>query len=201
MLKNVVFDFGNVIVKFNPDEILYHYNLTPKEHDILLKTIFASKEWLEIDAGTLTEKQATDIFISKVPSDLQDKVRQIMKTWPENTEFIRPILHLIKELKEKGYKVFGLSNTGMYFANFIKNSELGTYFDGYVLSAQEKLVKPDAAIYQKLFSQYNLKPDECLFIDDLPKNIEGAEKVGMHGFVFNGKNIKELRKKIETLSK
>lgn len=85
MLKNVVFDFGNVIVKFNPDEILYHYNLTPKEHEILLKTIFASKEWLEIDAGTLTENQATDIFISKVPSDLQDKVRQIMKTWPENT--------------------------------------------------------------------------------------------------------------------
>lgn len=89
----------------------------------------------------------------------------------------------------------------MYFANFVKNSELGTYFDGYVLSAQEKLVKPDAAIYQKLLSRYNLKADECLFIDNLPENIKGAEKVGMHGFVFNLKNMKELKNKIKTLSK
>lgn len=51
MLKNIIFDFGNVIMNYNPDEILYHYQLTSEEHDLLRKTIFESKEWSEIDAG------------------------------------------------------------------------------------------------------------------------------------------------------
>lgn len=80
MLKNIVFDFGNVIVKYDPNDFLYDYDLTPEQHDILLKNIFASKEWLKIDAGILNEKDATEIFVNKVPQDLKDKVRQVMKT-------------------------------------------------------------------------------------------------------------------------
>ena len=64
MLKNIIFDFGNVIMNWNPDEILNHYQLTPSEHDLLKKVIFKSKEWFEIDAGKINEKEATQIFVS-----------------------------------------------------------------------------------------------------------------------------------------
>ena len=64
MLKNIIFDFGNVIMNYNPDEILYHYQLTSEEHDLLRKTIFESKEWSEIDAGKIDEKEATTYLLS-----------------------------------------------------------------------------------------------------------------------------------------
>lgn len=54
MLKNIIFDFGNVIMNYNPDEILNHYELSPEDHDLVRKTIFESKEWGKIDAGKIT---------------------------------------------------------------------------------------------------------------------------------------------------
>ena len=159
MLKNIIFDFGNVIMNYNPDEILYHYQLTSEEHDLLRKTIFESKEWPEIDAGKINEKEAMEIFIGRVPVELKNKVRQIMLTWPQNVDFYESVFHFINELREDGYKIYALSNTGMEFANFVKNSSMGDYFDGFVFSAQEKMMKPDKQIYQCLLKRYNLKPE------------------------------------------
>lgn len=193
MLKNIIFDFGNVIMNYDPNEILNHYQLTPEEHQLLLKNIFQSKEWLEIDAGKIAEDEATEIFVNRVPEKLQRKVKQIMATWPENVDFYEPVFHFISELKRQGYKIYALSNTGMSFANFVKNSEMGDYFDGYVFSAQEKLMKPDPKIYQLLLKRYSLKPEECLFIDDLSVNTKAAKKVGMDAFTFKIDKLEELK--------
>lgn len=200
MLKNIVFDFGNVIMEWNPDEMLNHYHLTPDQHDLLKKVIFRSKEWQEIDAGKLTEKEAEKIFLSKVPTGLQDKVKQVMATWPETVNFYEPVFHLMSRLRKQHYKIYGLSNTGMKFANFVKDSATGDYFDGYVFSAQEKLVKPDPRIYQLLLNRYHLKADECLFIDDIPENTAAAEKLGMYAFTFKIDRLPALERKIKELS-
>ena len=98
MLKNIIFDFGNVIMNYNPDEILNHYELSPKDHDLVRKTIFESKEWGKIDSGKITEEEATEIFISKVPDRLKSKVKQIMATWPENVDFYEPVFNYMEEL-------------------------------------------------------------------------------------------------------
>ena len=71
MLKNIIFDFGNVIMNYSPDEILNHYELSPADHDLLRKSIFESKEWSEIDAGKISEKEATEIFMDRVPDRLK----------------------------------------------------------------------------------------------------------------------------------
>lgn len=193
MLKNIIFDFGNVIMNYNPDEILNHYELRPSDHDLLRKIIFESKEWSEIDAGKITEKEATEIFIDRVPSKLKIKVKQIMATWPENVDFYEPVFNYMEKLRQDGYKIYGLSNTGMQFANFVKNSEMGNYFDGYVFSAQEKLMKPDRRIYEKLIARYILKPEESLFIDDLKANTNAAKKLGMQAFTFKIDKLGELQ--------
>lgn len=190
MLKNIIFDFGNVIMNYNPDEILNHYELSPADHDLLRKTIFESKEWSEIDAGKITEKEATEIFIDRVPDQLKSKVKQIMATWPENVDFYEPVFNYMEKLRQDGYKIYGLSNTGMQFANFVKNSEMGNYFDGYVFSAQEKLMKPDR---RKLIARYILKPEESLFIDDLKANTDAAKKLGMQAFTFKIDKLGELQ--------
>ena len=193
MLKNIIFDFGNVIMNYNPNEILNHYELSPADHDLLRKTIFESKEWSEIDAGKITEKKATEIFTDRVPDKLKSKVKQIMATWPENVDFYEPVFNYMEKLHQDGYKIYGLSKTGMQFANFVKNSEMGNYFDGYVFSAQEKLLKPDRRIYEKLIARYILKPEESLFIDDLKANTNAAKKLGMQAFTFKIDKLGELQ--------
>lgn len=193
MLKNIIFDFGNVIMNYNPNEILNHYELSPADHDLLRKTIFESKEWSEIDAGKITEKKATEIFTDRVPDKLKSKVKQIMATWPENVDFYEPVFNYMEKLRQDGYKIYGLSKTEMQFANFVKNSEMGNYFDGYVFSAQEKLLKPDRRIYEKLIARYILKPEESLFIDDLKANTNAAKKLGMQAFTFKIDKLGELQ--------
>lgn len=193
MLKNIIFDFGNVIMNYSPDEILNHYELSPADHDLLKKTIFESKEWNEIDAGKISEKEATEIFMDRVPDRLKRKVKQVMATWSENVDFYEPVFNYMEKLRQNGYKIYGLSNTGMQFANFVKNSEMGNYFDGYVFSAQEKLMKPDRRIYEKLIARYMLKPEESLFIDDLKANTDAAKKLGMQAFTFKIDKLGELQ--------
>lgn len=141
----------------------------------------------------LRKKKATEIFTDRVPDKLKSKVKQIMATWPENVDFYEPVFNYMEKLRQDGYKIYGLSNTGMQFANFVKNSEMGNYFDGYVFSAQEKLLKPDRRIYEKLIARYILKPEESLFIDDLKANTNAAKKLGMQAFTFKIDKLGELQ--------
>lgn len=197
MLKNIVFDFGNVIMNYDPDIILNQYNLTSQQHELLKKEIFQSEEWQKVDAGIINEDEATQEFLRRVPEDLHDKVREIMSTWPSKVEFFEPVFNFMKRLKAQGYRIYGLSNTGMRFAEYVKKSKWNDNFDGYIFSAQEKVMKPDNQIYHLLFNRYNLRPEESLFIDDLPENIAAAKVNGMQGFVFNIDKLSELREYIE----
>lgn len=201
MLKNIIFDFGNVIIKYDPDDILDHYALTTKQHRLLKKIIFASPEWLQIDAGQLSEEQATKIFLKRVPAALKGQVRDIMATWPQKVIFYPQVQDLMQELKQKGYGLYALSNTGMRFAHYLQETAAGSYFDGYILSAAEKLVKPDPKIFQLLLSRYHLAANQCLFIDDQPNNTAAAEKLGLHGFTFHISDLPQLEKEIRLLSK
>ena len=79
-------------MNYRPDEILNHYELSPADHDLLRKSIFESKEWSEIDAGKISEKEATEIFMDRVPDRLKGKVKQVMATWPENVDFYEPLI-------------------------------------------------------------------------------------------------------------
>ncbi|WP_308558109.1 HAD family phosphatase [uncultured Lactobacillus sp.] len=201
MLKNIIFDFGNVLIDFKSDKILNHYDLSKEEHELLNKAIFGSNEWLKIDAGELTEDEATEIFKKRLPERLHPQVEQIMQTWPAKVTFYPEMLDFMQKLHEQGYHLYALSNTGMRFANYLMNGKYGQYFEGEVFSAKEKLMKPGSEIYPTLLDRYNLDPSESLFIDDRPENIEAARKLGMHGFVFTIENLPELKEDIEELSK
>ena len=199
MLKNIIFDFGNVLIDYNPNKILDRYDINDKECAILKKNIFGSKEWLQIDAGKINEDEATELFKKKVPAELRPKIDKMMATWPERVTYFSEMLNFMKDLHQKGYHLFALSNTGMRFANYLMSTDYGKYFEGEVFSAAEKLMKPDPKIYQILLNRYQLVPDECLFIDDRPENTETAQKLGMHVFTFNIKKLPELKEYINEL--
>ena len=192
MIKNIVFDFGNVILEWNEDKVVSNYSNNKEEKELFKKVIFNSENWIKLDDGTLDYKQATELFKENLPTNLSDKVEEIMSTWYKIMPINPEISNLIKKLKEYNYKIYALSNTNVLVYEYIKNSEIGKYFDGFLISAIEKMMKPNEEIYYRLFEKFELVPEECFFIDDSEKNILASRKCGMEGHIFDINNFEEL---------
>lgn len=199
MIKNIVFDFGNVIIKWDINSILEKYAVKDVESKKLKEIIFESEEWLQLDEGIINKGQAEKIFQDKAPDNLKNQVREIMNTWFEKIEFNKEICNLIKKLKQDGYKIYGLSNTNIQFYEYIKKSDIGIYFDGFVISAVEKMMKPDKRIFARLFEKFSLNPQECFFIDDTKENIIAGKECGMRGVVFEINQFQKLEKEFEVI--
>ncbi len=198
IIKNIIFDLGNVLLGWNEDYIVSKFADNDEEKEILKKVIFKSEEWFKLDEGLINYKEAMIIFKEKLPSNLQKKLEKIMSTWYEYMPMNMDICNLIKKLKENNYNVYALSNTHISVYEYVKNSECGKYFDGFLISAKEKMMKPNANIYYRLFEKFKLNPEESFFIDDNEQNIIASEKCGMRGYVFDINNfeglIRELKK-------
>lgn len=192
MIKNVIFDFGNVIGEWNEDKIAANYAENNEEKEILKKVIFKSDEWLKLDSGVLTYQEAIPIFKEKLPDNLKEKVEEIMSTWREKMSINKDICGLIKRLKEHDYKVYLLSNAHVPMYEYVKNLEIGKCFDGILISAIEKMMKPNEEIYYRLFEMFGLLPEECFFIDDNEKNIISSRKCGMNGHIFDMNDFQSL---------
>ena len=192
MIKNVIFDFGNVIGELNEDKIAANYAENNEEKEILKKVIFKSDEWLKLDSGVLTYQEAIPTFKEKLPDNLKEKVEEIMSTWREKMSINKDICGLIKRLKEHDYKVYLLSNADVPMYEYVKNLEIGKCFDGILISAIEKMMKPNEEIYYRLFEMFGLLPEECFFIDDNEKNIISSRKCGMNGHIFDMNDFQSL---------
>lgn len=192
MIKNVVFDFGNVLAEWNEDKFVTNYTENNEEQEILKKVIFKSDEWFKLDDGSMTYQEVIPVFKEKLPDNLKGKVEEIMSTWYEKMSINKEICDFIKKLKENGYKVYLLSNTHVSVYEYIKNLDVAKYFDGFLISAIEKMMKPNEEIYYRLFEKFELLPEECFFIDDNEKNIMVSRKCGMEGHVFDMNNFQSL---------
>jgi len=185
MIQNIVFDMGRVLLNYTPQE----YMKTITEDEVIaaavFKELFNGKEWIGLDAGTITEEDAVKQVSLRIPA-YAHYVEKAMENWHTNLTPISGMQEILKRLKGQHYKLYLLSNTSLRFFKFKENFELFNYFDGFLVSAQEKLMKPDKAIFDRICSRYSLHPDECLFIDDLQPNIEGAIQSGFHAHLFTG---------------
>jgi FMN phosphatase YigB (HAD superfamily) len=186
MIKNLVFDLGNVLISFRPSEFFDKKNYPEKMKATILSDIFGSKEWLLLDNGVITTRQAIETIASK--SSL--KREEIEHIFNLRTELIFPLdsnVRLLPGLKKRGFHLFFLSNFPMDLFEEVKSDYyFFKYFDGGVISAEAKFSKPDRQIYELLLNRYGLKPDECLFIDDLEVNVRAGEEAGMKGLVTFG---------------
>lgn len=198
MIKNIIFDFGNVLLEWNEDKIAANYSNNKEEQEILKKVIFKSNEWFKLDNGYMSYQEVIPVFKENLPINLKSKVEEIMSTWYKAMPINQEICNLIKRLKENNYKIYALSNTHIPVYEYVKNLEIGKYFDGFLISAIEKKMKPNEDIYNRLFEKFKLVPEECFFIDDSKKNIVTSRKCGMQGHIFDINNFSKL---IEELKK
>lgn len=195
MIKNIVFDMGNVIIRFDRDAFIDRFGVSEEDRRILLREIFLSPEWVMMDRGTLTDEQAADILCPRVPEHLRDIARKLIGFWDRPILEVEGIEPLIEELKDKGYGIYLLSNASCRQPDYWQRVPAARFFDGTLISYSVKLVKPMPEIYEKFFEKFSLKREECFFIDDSPANIEASLYVGMPGAVFHN-DIHRLRREL-----
>ena len=191
-IKNVVFDMGQVLLRFDRDRVIGRLGLPKEDEKTLMNEVFLSKEWELMDWGETTDEAAAESICARLPARLHEPVRQIVLHWDEPIEPVPGMAELVGELKRAGYGVYLLSNASHRQPEYWARVPGAELFDGGVISAEIGYVKPEREIYQALLERYGLKAEECFFVDDTPLNVVGAMRCGMDGAVFHG-NMEELR--------
>jgi len=185
MVKNIVFDIGNVLIKFDPLAYLTQEYRDFETVMILYQEVFQSKEWALLDEGLIDEEEAVRRISEKIPQH-KETVEKLIKTWEYFLiEEMKASTYFLKFFKEKGYKLYALSNyprRGFLYTE--EKYDFFKLFDGKVISYEVKTLKPDFEIYDLLLKKYSLKPEECIFIDDSYPNVEAARILGMKAVHF-----------------
>lgn len=198
MIKNIIFDLGNVLIRFKPEEFV-NKNIKKEYREKFFNAVFKGQEWADLDRGILEYSDAVKIFSEKIP-ECSSEIKKLFDNYILDVlEPIEKNIEIMKSLKGK-YKLFVLSNFHYPAFNYIfKNWEFFKYFDGKVVSGHCKLLKPEKKIYELLCLTYSLKPNECVFIDDTKANIEAAEEFGINGIHLTDINILEEKLKENNL--
>lgn len=185
MIKNVIFDFGQVLVNFEPDYMTGRYIEDDGDRDFAKDIIFDRLYWDRLDAGTIEEEEVIEGIKSRLPERLWEKAVNAYKNWIYNIPEVDKMADLIKYIKEKyGVKVYLLSNISRYFAEHSCEIEILENIDGCVFSATCGHTKPDREIFEYICEKFNLLPEETVFVDDSEKNIQGAKDFGIDGYIF-----------------
>ena len=202
MVKNIIFDLGNVLISFRPSEYFDKKKYPETIKTTILSDIFGSKEWKMLDKGEITTPEAINSITKR--STLNEQ--EIAYIFNLRTDIIFPLdenVRLLPGLKKRGFRLYYLSNFPLDIIDEVKDGYyFFKYFDGGLISAEVKSSKPENLIYEILIERYSLIPKESLFVDDIEINVRTAEAIGMKGIFTNGsvEISKEIEKAIKASS-
>ncbi len=192
MIRNLIFDMGDVLIEFDPPYFLDREQISDQEdRELLLREVFYSPCWKDMDLGLYDENEMFQRIKANIPERLMPAAERLMFHLHDPLIPVKGMDELVMTLKEKGYKIYLLSNASVRQKRYWPQVRCSSCFDGTVVSAFEKCIKPDPRIYEILLDRYALKAEESLFIDDRLINTEAAQKLGMKAFLFQD-NCDEL---------
>ena len=192
MIQNIVFDMGNV--RFAPREMAVREGVPEEWVDSFVREVFGNMEWISMDRGVLTAEEAAVTVCARLPEFLHPAARKMLFGWWHTPFDIIPgIEALIRELKAMGYGLYLLSNASVKLHVYFDRLPACDCFDGVLVSADWKMLKPHRDIYETFCREHRLNSADCLFVDDSPANIDGAMQIGMDGIVFLG-SVARLRR-------
>lgn len=187
MIRNVVFDFGQVLVRFCPEEIAAPDFPDAADRALAVPVLFDRAVWNPMDKGELDEEGAIALTLPRLPARLQEAGKNTLRHWFERLPEIPGMRELVRRLKtEYGLRTYLLSNISREFTNHLELYPVLSELDGCVFSGKIGLVKPSPEIFAHLCNTYGLTPAETIFIDDQPRNIAGAEAFGLRTYLFDG---------------
>ena len=185
-IKNIVFDLGGVVIDLDRDKAVEALTeLGIKDADSLLGVYAQKGLFFQLETGEVTAAQFYDALLPQCkPGTTNEDIQNALEKFLIKIPVER--LKLIRQLKEKGYRLFVLSNTNPIMFNHwidnafrVENLTINDYFDNIVVSFQERVCKPDKTIFENLLKRYRLDPDETLFLDDSEANCKAANEKGV----------------------
>ena len=187
MIRNIIFDMGGVLLRFEPAYFIERLGITGDDAALLHREVFRSADWVRMDRGTLTDEEGVRSICTRLPNHLHTAAEALICRW-EHPEILpmEGMAELIAELKAAGYGIYLLSNAFTRQHDYWPRVPGSEHFDGTLISADVKMIKPERRIYELMLSTFPLNAEECVFIDDLPTNIEMGENCGIRGVVFHG---------------
>lgn len=192
MKTNIIFDIGNVIVRWQPFEVIKEVFPQTDAKEFFKKMY---PVWQKLNLGKISIKDALTLYTGELEIEeakiayLLHKLQSHQVTFPDS-------LALLQELKKNGYNLFSITDNIKEFVEFHrKNSEFFQYFKDVIVSSDIGVLKPDKRIFEYLLNKHNLLPETCIFIDDLDLNIEGARNADIDGILFT--NAISCRKELQ----
>lgn len=196
MIKNIIFDMGNVLLDYNPDAAMQMLGINEKAKPVIMKELFGGNEWVQLDLGNISVDEAFENIKQRIPEEYHTDLRKCIDGWDVCMVPVEGAKEFCEAVKSEGFGVYILSNAHKSFYSYFPRYFDLDFFDGVVVSADVHTVKPDIKIYKHLLEKYNLKAEECLFIDDRADNVDGALKSGMKAVQFKN-DFEEIKKSIE----
>ena len=194
MIRNIVFDIGNVLVDYCWQNFLAGKGYTGETAERLAKAMMLNPTWNELDRGVWSDEEIVNSFIQADP-EMEAEIRRVFDDLSDIVRKHPGTDAWIQNLKDRGYHVYYLSNYSSRVRRATK-AELDFMgrMDGGIMSYEVQLIKPAPEIYQALMERYHLKPEECVFLDDTKVNVDGAVHVGMQGLLVKSQEqaIQEL---------
>lgn len=191
MIRNIIFDIGNVLTDFCWKEFLQGKGFDEEMIGRIARASVLTPLWDEVDRGVWDIERLMQEFVRKDP-EIEAELHRAFDNVTGMVTKREYAIPWIQKLKAAGYHVYYLSNfSSIAYEDCIDALDFIPYMDGGILSYREKIIKPDAAIYELLLSRYSLKAEESVFLDDTMKNVKGSEAVGIHGICFETKEQAE----------
>ena len=196
MIKNILFDMGSVLVRFEPTEFIAKLRLGPDDAEALRREVFRSADWVRLDRGVFTQQQMIDAACARLPARLHPYVADLVLHWDADRPEVPGMYELVRELAENGYALYLLTNASIRHREYWPTFRFAPFFgDRIMLSAAWRLMKPEHEFYEKAVELLGFDPNESVFIDDQPVNVEGAEGCGIPGIVFHN-DVALLRQRL-----
>lgn len=196
MIRTIIFDIGNVLTDFRWRDFFAEQGLAGETFERISKATVESPDWCEYDRGLLTDEEVLERFVKNDPG-IEKELQESLKNLKGMVTLRDYAIPWVQELKAKGYQV-------LYLSNFSHKAEQECgdslaflpYMDGGILSYKDHLIKPQPEIYQLLIDRFHLVPEECVFLDDTKKNLDAAEKFGIHTILYTDQEsaLLELKK-------
>ncbi len=200
MVKTFIFDIGNVLFEFTPIKMVKSVIGEHIDANYLAKIIFDRKYWDKLDLDEITIEDEKEDLKNMLPPHLYPLACQILDNWLNEITPIEGIEELLSLLKERGFKLYYLSNICSQFLDerykYSHIKRILDFFDGGVISGPLHIVKPNRYIYEHLLKKYSIKIDDALYIDDSQKNIDAGKNIGLLTYLFDG-DVDKLRHYIE----
>lgn len=198
MIRNVVFDIGGVLVGFDWPSYIKKYGFEPEKAEAISRALIYGPVWKELDRGVWTMDQLLEGFASLAPQYREDVLKVFLNSGAciYRQEYA---IHWIKSLQSRGFHTYFLSNYSQWMIEETKQAlDFLPVLEGGIFSCDVRQIKPDADIYRTLMEHYpQITPEESVFLDDSPANVETAKSLGFHGIVFQ--SYEQAHEELETL--